>query len=122
MGLEIEMTKQTVLKYVTKKEEGFECSCITDFELAADGKNCVLAHPCDRRDNGGCTQKCTKNGTEHTCGCHNDFELDKDGFTCNKVHPCDKPNKGGCEDVCEKEGEEAVCACTPPGDYLLASD
>ena len=34
-----------------------------------------LVHPCDRRNNGGCRQKCNKKGKGHSCSCYNGFVL-----------------------------------------------
>ena len=49
-------------------------------------------HPCDREDNGGCTQRCVKTpaqeeediGSAFKCKCENGFELKEDGKTCEE--------------------------------------
>ena len=43
-----------------------------------------LVHPCDKEDNGGCSQICKKNGTTQVCACQPDFKLSTDGKMCNK--------------------------------------
>ena len=43
-----------------------------------------LVHPCDRSDNGGCQQKCNKDGDEFTCSCDKGFKLADDKAACSK--------------------------------------
>ena len=44
-----------------------------------------LVHPCDKDDNGGCTQECIKGeGKELTCECIEGYELGEDGKSCSK--------------------------------------
>ena len=43
-----------------------------------------LVHPCDKPDNGGCSQKCEKDGDNAKCGCDEGYELNKDNKTCKE--------------------------------------
>ena len=43
---------------------------------------CVV-HPCDRGDNAGCDQTCTKKGDEAVCECGPGFILNNDGKKCD---------------------------------------
>ena len=52
-----------------------------------------LVHPCDKDSNGGCNQKCIKDGGNYTCGCNENFKLTDDGKTCklgmlSKIYYC----------------------------------
>ena len=96
------------------------CKCNEGFRLNADGKTCRKIHPCDKKDNGGCSHKCLKIEAEeeeeeetegYKCECPTGFNLDEDMKTCEPVHPCDKPNKGGCQHICTKDGKKTVCSC-----------
>ena len=44
----------------------------------------TLAHPCDKKDNGGCSQVCNKDGEEAACACHEGFELTDDEKSCKE--------------------------------------
>lgn len=46
--------------------------------------NIILVHPCDKGDNGNCSQICNKDKTEAVCTCRVGFELATDGSTCKK--------------------------------------
>ena len=41
-------------------------------------------HPCDKGDNAGCNQKCTKEGAGFVCECSEGYKLGEDNATCNK--------------------------------------
>ena len=78
----------------------------------------VLVHPCDRKDNGGCSHKCVTTEAEeeeevvgYKCVCPKGFVLEEDMKTCEMVHPCDRPNKGGCQHICTKDANKAICSC-----------
>ena len=43
-----------------------------------------LVHPCDKEDNGGCQQKCEKDGDVGKCACQEGFKLAGDGKNCEK--------------------------------------
>ena len=96
------------------------CKCKEGFKLNADGKTCNKIHPCDKKDNGGCSHTCLKIEAEeeeeeetegYKCACPTGFSLDEDMKTCEPVHPCDTTNKGGCEHICTKDGKKTVCSC-----------
>ena len=88
--------------------------------MAKDGKKCSEVHICDRKNNGGCSQVCLKNGKKARCTCEKGFKLLPDKMTCEEIHPCDKKSKGGCTHICLKKGDEALCAC--PKDMVLDND
>ena len=46
--------------------------------------NFFSVHPCDQSSNGGCNQKCEKNGEEAKCGCKEEYEMTDDGKTCKE--------------------------------------
>ena len=82
----------------------------------------LSVHPCERQDNGGCQQKCTKIGSLGVCACNEGYKINEDKKTCDKIHPCDKETKGGCDQTCNKgEGEEFTCSCQAP-DFKLNED
>ena len=67
------------------------CACPVHHKLAKDGKSCEFVPPCDRGDNGGCSDTCV-NGEEkedYSCSCPENYKL-KDSRTCEIVHLCDR--------------------------------
>jgi len=44
----------------------------------------ILVHPCDKADNGGCSQICNKKNETHACSCEAGFLLKRDKMTCKK--------------------------------------
>ena len=59
------------------------CSCTpVDYKLGTDGKSCEKVHPCDKPDNGGCSDKCAKDGEDTKCGCNDGREMTDNGKTC----------------------------------------
>ena len=69
-----------------EEDKPFTCSCKPGFRLQEDGVSCVKVHPCDM-NNGGCNQKCVKEGKKAACRCKKDFKLEDDGKTCVKGNP-----------------------------------
>ena len=59
-----------------------------------------LVHPCDKANNGGCSQICNKRNEKHECSCENGFVLEEDKTNCRKgtrikyicVHICTNRN------------------------------
>ncbi len=43
-----------------------------------------LVHPCDKANNGGCSQICNKKMEKHECSCEAGFALGEDKRTCKK--------------------------------------
>ena len=43
-----------------------------------------LVHPCDKANNGGCSQICNKRMEKHECSCEAGFVLKEDKMTCKK--------------------------------------
>ena len=43
-----------------------------------------LVHHCDEEENGGCSQKCVKDGDKVQCSCNKGYELEEDGKSCSK--------------------------------------
>ena len=41
-------------------------------------------HPCDKPDNGGCNQNCTKEGDKAKCVCKEGYKLEDDGKICTR--------------------------------------
>ena len=95
-----------------------------------------LAHPCDRRDKGGCSHKCLKTEEEeesasYKCLCPKGFLMEEDMKTCEFVHPCDRADKGGCQHICKRNEGKAICSyrkgftleedarSCKPGEYLV---
>ena len=90
---------------------GYICQCPPGFKLRPNGKTCKKVHPCDRKDNGGCTDICMKDGEKVKCECEKGFKLLPDKATCVPVHPCEKKTKGGCSHTCTKKGLGVTCSC-----------
>ena len=44
----------------------------------------ILVHPCDKANNGGCSQLCKKRKEWHVCSCKAGFVLVKDNRTCKR--------------------------------------
>ena len=44
----------------------------------------ILVHVCDRKNNGGCSQICTKKGRKSACGCEEGFKLLPDKMSCEE--------------------------------------
>lgn len=44
----------------------------------------ALVHPCDKDENGGCSQLCIKYGTGHKCACLAGYTLADSGVTCKQ--------------------------------------
>ena len=63
-------------------DDGYTCACPLGFKLTADKKTCKKEHPCDRKNNGGCTGICKKDGDKASCKCDIGFELLADKMTC----------------------------------------
>ena len=89
----------------------------------------IVVHPCDTKENGGCTHKCKKieateeeeeEDVEYKCMCPEGFVLEEDMKTCEFIHPCDRRNKGGCQHICKKDAKKAVCSCREG--FLLEED
>ena len=44
----------------------------------------LIVHPCDQEDQGGCSHKCLKKGTDFLCTCPSGSILKDDRKTCEK--------------------------------------
>lgn len=100
--------------------QGYICKCPSGFQLGTDNQTCKKVHPCERKNNGGCSTVCNKVGPKAECSCYKGFELLPDKMTCAPIHPCKKKSKGGCSHTCMEKGLGVACAC--PEGYELEED
>ncbi|KAJ8023914.1 Low-density lipoprotein receptor-related protein 4 [Holothuria leucospilota] len=64
---------------------GVRCSCLSGYQLAANGKNCIDLDEC--RVEGQCSQICTNVPGGFRCSCVTGYELRLDGVTCKALGP-----------------------------------
>ncbi|XP_015918312.1 vitellogenin receptor isoform X2 [Parasteatoda tepidariorum] len=86
-----------------------DCTDVTD-----EGPQCYTA--C--RDNGGCSQKCTKTPTGSKCSCFTGYKLMDDEVTCEDINECTIP--GYCSQLCSNTKGGFKCNCIDG--YVLAHD
>ncbi|XP_019616827.1 PREDICTED: uncharacterized protein LOC109464315 [Branchiostoma belcheri] len=96
----------------------FHCSCVTGYNLNADGFSCNDIDECSIA-NGGCQQNCNNFIGSFQCSCGTGYKLNSDGFACDDVDECSTLN-GGCEQICTNTIGSFQCSCQDG--YSLNSD
>ncbi|XP_042911694.2 very low-density lipoprotein receptor [Parasteatoda tepidariorum] len=70
------------------------------------------------RNNGNCSQKCSKTPTGSKCSCNSGYELMDDGVTCKDINECSMP--GYCSQLCNNTIGGVECSCVDA--YVLTQD
>ncbi|XP_019620833.1 PREDICTED: uncharacterized protein LOC109467329 [Branchiostoma belcheri] len=96
----------------------FHCSCVTGYNLNADGASCDDINECNF-GNGGCQQNCINLIGSFHCSCGIGYELNSDGFSCDDINECLSAN-GGCQQICTNVIGSFQCSCLIG--YLLNID
>ncbi|KAK7508149.1 hypothetical protein BaRGS_00000388 [Batillaria attramentaria] len=86
-----------------------DCGDFQD-ETNPDGASCPEENPCNKADNGGCSQLCNLAPTGVVCSCHPGFELRNGShFDCDDIDECSIP--GTCSQHCRNMKGSYKCSC-----------
>lgn len=91
----------------------YTCSCMSGFQLAADGHDCEDVDECkptaSSQGNGGCEQICNNTVGSFYCSCKSGYYLNADGKTCTANSQCHRVL--GCAHFCSQTPQGQRCDC-----------